>query len=324
MISFRAVTPAVVVLGGAVVSIGLFGPGTDGAHAEASVSVSAIDRAEAVLHTLAGPIDAGSGGLVVDRTGRVYTADFGASLGGGAPGTRIHRVDPNTGEVSVFAEGFRGASGNTIGPDGSLYQSNIAGNLISKVSPDGVVETYATGLVNPVGIVMDGDDLIVANCGNGTLARVTPDATVETFVRSDLLQCPNGIARSDAGDFYVANFMNGDVIRITPNGEASRFATVPGNNNGHITFGNGMLYVVARAANQLYALSLDGELTLIAGNGERGRDDGPALNGTLSLPNDLGLSPDGTRLYFNDVDAGAGSPVNLAPVWIRYLELDGP
>jgi sugar lactone lactonase YvrE len=192
--------------------------------------------------------------------GRVYTADFGSSLGGGGtPGVRIHRVDPETGEVSVFAEGFQGASGNAIGPDGMLYQSNIGGNVISRVTPEGLVTEFATGLNNPVGIAVAPDGtLSVANCGNGSIARVDEQGQVTPFVSSDLLKCPNG---------------------------------------------------------------LEGELTLIAGTGERGRGDGPALEGTLSLPNDLGLSPDGTRLYFNDVAAEAGDPSNLSPVYVRVLEL---
>lgn len=278
------------------------------------------------LRTIAGPIDAGSGGIVVDAQGRVYTADFGSRLGGGGtPGERIHRVDPGTGLVSVFAEGFEGASGNAMGSDGSLYQSNIRGNTISRVSPDGEVTAFASGLVNPVGIAVGpGDTLFVANCGNNTIARVDPSGSVTPYAESALLACPNGLVRTPSGDLYSANFYNGNVVRITPDGEASIFATVPGNNNGHITYGNGMLYVVARSAHQLYSLSLDGELTLIAGSGARGRDDGPALEGTLSLPNDLGLSPDGRMLYFNDVAAEAGAPTNLSPVYVRVLELDGP
>ncbi len=277
------------------------------------------------LSTLAGPIVAGSGGVVVDSMGRIYTADFGSTLGGGGvPGVRIHRVDPETGRVSIFAEGFEGASGNALGADGTLYQSNVRGNTISRVATDGAVATFATGLVSPVGIaVAPGDTLYVANCGDNSIARVDPAGTVTQYVASPLLQCPNGIAQTESGDLYVANFSNGDVVRIAPNGEVSVLATVPGNNNGHITYGNGVFYVVARSNHQLYALTLAGELTLIAGTGERGQADGPALAGTLSLPNDLGLSPDGRRLYFNDVAADAGNPGNLSPVYIRVLELGG-
>ena len=284
--------------------------------------VSAQDRPTLEVHTLAGPIEAGSGGLEVDPDGNVYTADFGATLSSGPPGTRVWKVTP-TGEVSVFAEGLAGASGNTLGADGWFYQSNISGNTVSRISPEGIVEPFVTtGLRNPVGLVFDEDErLIVANCGGNSLSRVSDDGTPEVFTDTDLLQCPNGITLGPDGHFYVANFSNGDIVRISRTGEATRFATLPGNNNGHIVFGNGVFYVVARGNHQIYELTLDGELTLIAGSGERGLEDGPADKATLSLPNDVALSPDGRILYWNDVGVTEPDPQTLTPTWIRYVEL---
>ena len=223
-------------------------------------AVSAQERARGlVVRTLAGPIEAGSGGLEVDPQGNVYTADFGATLSRGPVGTRVWRVTP-VGEVSVFAEGFRGASGNTLGPDGSFYQSNISSSTISRVWPEGHVEPFATeGLRSPVGLVFD---------------------------------------------------------------TATRFVTVPGGNNGHIVWGNDVLYVVARGNHQIYELTLAGELTLLAGSGERGLDDGPGDTATLSLPNDVALSPDGRILYWNDVgELDPADGQTLTPTWIRYVEL---
>lgn len=275
--------------------------------------------------TLAGPIEAGSGGLEVDAGGNVYTADFGATLSNGPPGTRVWRITPD-GEVSVFAEGFAGASGNTLDEDGWFYQSNIAGNTISRVSPEGDMEAFVTsGVQNPVGIVFDTNgDLVIANCGGNSLGRATADGTVELWVQSELLKCPNGITIGPDGHFYVANFMDGNVIRVSPDGEASVFATLPGNNNGHIVFGNGLLYVVARGNHQIYELTLDGELNLIAGRGERGLEDGPALEASLSLPNDVALSPDGRRLYWNDVGVTGPDPQTLTPTFVRYVDLAPP
>ncbi len=274
------------------------------------------------VRTLAGPIDAGSGGLEVDADGNVYTADFGATLSSGPPGTRVWRVTPD-GVVGTFAEGLAGASGNTIGVDGFFYQANISGNTVSRIAPDGTVEAFVTeGLRNPVGLVFDADDhLIVANCGGNSLSRVGPDGTAVVFTDTDLLRCPNGITLASDGNLYVANFSNGDVVMVTPDGEASRFATLPGGNNGHVVFGNGVLYVVARGNHQIYQLTLEGELTLIAGSGERGLDDGPAESATLSLPNDVALSPDGRILYWNDVGVAEPDPQTLTPTWIRYVEL---
>lgn len=271
-----------------------------------------------LVRTLTDVIQAGSGGMEVDARGRIYHADFGATLTG-PPGTRIHRISP-TGEVSVWVEGLSGASGNAFGPSGDLFQSNINSGRISRITPQGEVSTYATGLSAPVGIAIDADaNLYVANCGDNTIRKVLPDGSTVPFAESALLNCPNGITLAADGNFYVANFSNGDVLRVTPDGTVSRFVTIEGGNNGHILFGNGVLYVVARSANRLYQVTLDGEATVLAGSGARRLRDGAARDAGLSLTNDIALSPDGTILYFNDVaSTGTGFSV-INPVVVRAL-----
>jgi len=273
--------------------------------------------------TITEDIPGGSGGVCVDDTGYIYIADFGNKLGGplSIPGTKIFKVTPE-GEVSIFTDGIIGASGNTFGPDGFLYQSNIRGGWISKVSPEGQIQTYVMdGIRGPVDLVFDQDgNLYVANCGNNTIQKITPDLVSTVFTSSSLLRCPNGITLASDGNFYVANFNNGNVVRIAPDGTASEFVTIPGENNGHLFFGNGVLYVVARAANQIYQVTLSGEVSLLAGNGARAIVDGPALEASFSLPNDLGLDPTGRYLYVNDV-VNPPTASDLQPMRLRKIDL---
>ena len=224
--------------------------------------------------------------------------------------------------MSVFATGLVGASGNAFDSKGDLFQSNIGASRISRITPNGTVSTFVSqGISNPVGIAIDAEDnLFVANCGNNTITKVTSDGVSTQFSSSPLLSCPNGIALASDGNLYVANFGNGQVLRVEPNGSATTFANLPGNNNGHITFANGVLYVVARSAHRIYQLTLDGELTLLAGTGTRGLWDGAALDARLSLTNDIAVSPDGSILYFNDVVNQTGGDV-ISPVVIRKLIL---
>lgn len=276
-----------------------------------------------LVETITEELAGGSGGISVGADGRIYVADFGQMLNGsGVPGTRVYVVEPD-GSSRVFAEGFQGASGNEMGPDGILYQSNIGGGFISKVHPNGTVERWVSdGIQGPVGSVLDGNgDLIVANCGNSTLQRITPDGTSTRFLDSDLLSCPNGITMDATGVFYVANFQNGDVVRVTPEGDASVLATIPGENNGHLTYQGGVLYVVARGAHQIYEVSLEGDIRLLAGTGEQGQQDGPADQATFSFPNDIGASPDGRYLYVNDVADLSSTGVLLAPMVVRRITL---
>ncbi|MGI9626607.1 MAG: hypothetical protein ACR2QM_07220 [Longimicrobiales bacterium] len=277
------------------------------------------------VETLSEPLEGGSGGISVGPDGRIYVADFGEMLNGsGEPGTRVFVVEPD-GSSRVFAEGLRGASGNEMGEDGILYQSNIGGSYISKIHPDGTTEQWVSeGISSPVGIATASNgDLIVANCGNNTLRRVAPDGTSSEFLASDLLACPNGITVDDDGNFYVANFANGNVIRVTASAEASVLATLPGNNNGHLVFHRSALYVVARSAHQIYKVTVGGEMELVAGSGEQGLDDGVGAEATFSYPNDIGVSPDGRYLYVNDVADLSSTGVLLAPMVVRRLHIGG-
>ncbi|MCE7996150.1 MAG: hypothetical protein HEP71_29490 [Roseivirga sp.] len=283
-----------------------------------SLTLAKTDILETVVEL---PI--GTGGVVVDSEGNVYCADFGRSLSG-PPGNTLYKITPQ-GQVSVFATGFVGASGNTIGADGNIYQSNIQGGSVSKVTPEGQVSTYASGMNGPVGVIFDpAGNLYVANCGDNTVRKVTPEGDVSIFASGAMFNCPNGIAIDNDGNLYVANFSNASVVKVTPEGQSSVLTNIPGNNNGHITFFRNRLYVVARAANQIYELDLQGNSTLIAGSGLRGHIDGPALLGTLSLPNDLGFSPDGKYLYVNDSKPVIGTPStsDIQPTFLKRIRME--
>jgi len=290
------------------------GPGSSSAQdppVEAVVTVT----------TLTEPFEA-SGGVTVGPEGDVFVADFGPELNQGN-GPDVYRVSPEDGSLELYATGLIGASGNDFNAAGELLQSNIGANRTSRILPDGTVTTFSTGHANPVGLVVDAEDVAyVANCGNRTISRVTPDGVTTQFATSPLLQCPNGITRDDAGNLYVANFNNGFVLHIDPAGLVNLFAVIPGNQNGHLTFANGRLYVVARRANQIYTVEMDGTVSLLAGSGIRGKADGPALQASFSIPNGIAPSPDGRRLYVNDAVSLIGTALN--PVVIRVIDLGLP
>jgi sugar lactone lactonase YvrE len=276
----------------------------------------------ATVETLTGEIDGGTGGISVDADGNVYVADFGSRLGnGGTGGHRVFLVTP-AGETSVFAEGFRGASGNEFDSQGNFYQSNIGGGFISMVDPDGTITRFAEGMAAPVGIVSDSEDnLYIANCGSNSIQTVTPLGESERYVASGLLNCPNGIVFDDHGNLYVANFGNGGVIQITPEKEVTEIASLPGNNNGHLIHHDGFLYVIDRGGHRIYSVSLDGEVEVFAGSGTRGNEDGAALEATFSLPNDIGISPDGKTFYVNEVARATGEARILAPMFVRAIRV---
>ena len=223
----------------------------------------------------------------------------------------------------MFCSALRGASGNTIGPEGAFFQSNIGANSISRIDPDGTASPFlGHGLRNPVGLIADGEGvLFVANCGGNSIVEVTGAGEANVFATHPFFACPNGIALDEEHNLYVSNFGNGDVLRVGWGGDVEKLAALPGNNNGHLVCHEGALYVVARGAHQIYKISLEGEVELFAGSGERGKKDGPAFEATFSYPNDLAFSPDGKILYVNE-NASISEPANvLAPTRIRKIRI---
>jgi len=288
-------------------------------------SVFSAVFSQVMVETITSSFNA-SGGVAIDDSGTVYVADFGLYLNT-ANGTKVYKVYDD-GTVQEFASGLQGASGNDFDSQGNLFQSNIAGNKLSKITPDCTVSTFATnGIIGPVGVaVADGDTIYVANCGGNSIAKVTPAGASSVWVSSSLLNCPNGLTIDDNGNLYTCNFANGNIIKITPDKQVSVLATLPGGRCGHITYFEGMLYAVARCTHKIYQVTLAGDTTLIAGSGMRGNDDGPGDAATFNHPNGIRAKRVGNQIfiYVNDATSLAGNctSVPLDPVIIRKITLN--
>lgn len=223
-----------------------------------------------------------SGGVTRGLDGTLFVADYGPTLSS-STGANVYRVGLD-GTVTLHASGFIGASGNTIDREGYLLQSSIRQASVIRVSPLGEKTTLASGLGGPIGIAVDSQDRVyIADCGRNTIYQVASNGTRTSFAMGALFNCPNGLTIDKDDNLYTANFGNGDVLKVSPSGQISRLATLNGANNGHLTYANDRLYVVARRANQLYEVSLSGQVTLLAGTGARGKADGPAQQATFSI-----------------------------------------
>ena len=90
-------------------------------------------------------------------------------------------------------------------------------------------------------------------------------------------------------------------MKITPEGEASLFAKTPDRiGNGHIVIVNKVMYITGFHGHRIYQVTMDGEVSILAGTGERGSIDGPALNATFSYPNGIAYDPGDHTLYINE------------------------
>ena len=245
-------------------------------------------RVRTVVDSMTGSV----GGVAVDQSGAVYVADFNET---------VWKVLPD-GRATVFATGLYGASGNAVDARGNLLQANFYGHYVSKIDRWANHEIYAdTGFAGPVGIAADPDgSFYVLNCQNNTISKIMPDRSVVKFTESALLNCPNGVTRAQDGHLYVVNFADGRMLKVTPAGAVTEFATIPGGGNGHVTIARGALYATSFQGQRVYRVAFDGDVTLVAGTGATGENDGPANQATFSWPNGIAAGPQGDRVFIND------------------------
>ena len=262
----------------------------------------AVDDVEPVSHvTTVAPIEA-SGGVALGPDGYLYVSDFGSSLMT-AGGSSIYRISIDGAHIEVLSDEFGGASGNGFGADGYLYQSDVGRGEAYRVELDGQRTRLADGLHSPVGIVSSENGVTyIAECTANEIARINRDGAVERIATGMPLNCPNGLTFGPDGNLYAANFRDGAIVRISiETGDMSLFARVPGGGNGHIRWGNGRFYIASFQGNQIYSVSMEGEICHIAGSGEPDNRDGEGLSAALFRPNGVAISPDGDTLYTNTI-----------------------
>jgi streptogramin lyase len=141
-------------------------------------------------------------GVAVDAADNVYVADNGNNL--------IRKITP-AGVVSTLAgSGMAGSSNGTgtaasfnspfgiaVDAAGNVYVADSGNNLIRKITPSGVVSTFA---------------------GNGSKGAVNATGTAASF------NTPSGLAIDSKGNLYVADENNNLIRKITTAGVVSTIA----------------------------------------------------------------------------------------------------
>jgi sugar lactone lactonase YvrE len=189
-------------------------------------------------------------GLAIDASGNIYVSDFEneeirkitqaglvTTLAGswGQAGSL-----EGTGSAALFA----GPLGVAIDTSGNVYVADTGNNEIRKITPAGVVSTFAgstsSGSVDgtggaasfshPSGVTVDASGAIfVADRGNNEIRKITPTGTVSTLAGSAAVAgSVNGIGSSasfagpaglavDANDnIYVAEENENEIRFLTP------------------------------------------------------------------------------------------------------------
>ena len=240
----------------------------------------------AVVSTLANSFRRPSG-VAVDGAGNVYATDQEANI--------IRKITP-AGVVSVLAgsgaagsadgtgsaASFYAPSGVAVDAAGTVYVADQTNHLIRKITPAGVVSTFA----GTVGAPGSAD-------GAGTAAS---------------FYYPTGLALDAAGTLYVTDLYNFTIRKITPAGVVSTFVGLAGTSGfadgpgtaarfdqptGVAVDAGGTLYVCDRNNNRIRKVTPAGVVSTLAGTGAQGSANGAGTAATFNRPFGVGVDAGG-------------------------------
>src|SRR5207249_958082 len=212
-------------------------------------------------------------GVALDPAGNLYIAD--------RVNHRIRKVtaagtiptSAGTGTVGFAGDGGPATAaqlnepvGVALDPAGNLYIAERENHRIRKVTPGGVISTYAgtgtqgfsgdggpaTGaqLLGPGGVALDpAGNFYIADRNNDRIRRVSTDGPISTYAGTGRegfsgdggpataahLGRPGGVALDSAGNLYIADLGNSRIRKVTPGGTISTDA----GNGGYGFWGDG-------------------------------------------------------------------------------------
>ena len=239
-------------------------------------------------------------GLAVDADRSLFIADYGPDV--------VYRVAPD-GRFTIYAgscrRGFSGDGGPANraalsapfglarGPDGSLYIAEAGNHRVRRVSPAGVITTFA-GTGNPDGPLGDGGLAVNAS-----------------------LNGPHGVAIDPSGGVLIADRYHNRIRRVAPDG---RISTLAGTGSSE-SFGDGgaataagifspwdvaadslgNVYITDTESALIRRVDARGIISTFAGTGTQGfsGDGGMPTAAALNYPAGVAVEANGT-VYFVD------------------------
>ncbi|MBO2010325.1 NHL repeat-containing protein [Hymenobacter negativus] len=201
-------------------------------------------------HPIGVAVDASGTAYVADQSNHVIRRITAAGVVSTLAGTAL---SVGSADGAGAAARFKYPYGVAVDAAGMVYVSDQYNHTIRKITPAGVVSTFAgqpgqlgstdgsgpaARFRNPAGLAFDAaGNLYVADQGNHTIRKITPAGVVSTLAGRALIadtldgtganarfEQPAGVAVDAAGNVYVADQENRMIRKVTPAGVVTRLA----------------------------------------------------------------------------------------------------
>jgi len=235
-------------------------------------------------------------GLALNSSGDLFITDYnnGRVLSVASPySTGSHTAN-------VYATGIAYATDLTFRNDGQLFVSsstNASSNIIN-VASDGSTSVFSSGYSYPTSIVAYGDELYVANSGNGTISRIDNTGTSSTFVSGlSSPSGPYGLSVDISGNIYFGDHATGDIFSANQSGDLNLLGSLTDYGvtyTGVNSFGD--VFVSDVNTGQLHRIDSNGDMSIFA-SGFAAKTNAP-FNG----PHDIAFDDNG-NMYVADASS---------------------
>jgi sugar lactone lactonase YvrE len=267
----------------------------------------------------------------IDSSGNLYVGD--------SYNHRVRKVTTN-GVVTTlagsggnsYADGtgtgasFNYPQGIAVDSNGNVFVGDLNNNRIRKVTPAGVVTTYAGSSYgyldgtntnaqfrSPNGLAVDNSgNIYLADFNNYRIRKIDPDGIVTTvagtnsgyvdgFVTNAKFNHPSVVTLDSNGNMIVSDFDNFKIRKITPAGDVTTIGASGsfGRPCGVVADNYGNVFVADMTANRIQKISATGVVTVIAGSGTSAYADGIGTNASIYQPAGLVFDSSG-NLFVSD------------------------
>lgn len=215
-----------------------------------------------------------------------------------------------------------------VSPAGDVYVADFGNNAVRKIEPDGWVTTFIrqAGFEAPFGLAFapdgtlyietDANDMGGRSNSTGTVWRVAPgERTAEVITRN--IGRPRGLVVLGDGRIAMSDYVLHVIETLDPNdgtvtviaGSRSRAGHVDGAGAatrfnrpyGMALRGDGALVVADQGNQRIRVVTLEGQVTTLAGSGAAGSDDGPAAMAQFNGPQGLAINSMGV-VFVSEAD----------------------